>query len=67
MNKLFNLPRSPDVDIINRIILSEPKTQKRSTADYNKLTLCLKFKGNVVPRCSYPVCQCIEINLNTFI
>lgn len=28
MNTRFNLPSSPDVEIIHRIVVSEPKTQK---------------------------------------
>lgn len=39
MNKCFNLPSFPDVEIINCIILSEPKAQESVAAGYIELTL----------------------------
>lgn len=62
MYTCFNLPSSPDVVIIHRIIVSEPKTQKSVATGFIKWTLRLNFKGNGVPRCSYPVCQSLRLH-----
>lgn len=62
MNTGFNLPSSSDVEIIHRIIASEPKTQKSVAVGSIKRPLCLNFKGNKVPGCSYPVCPSLRLH-----